>query len=161
MTTLKEESVTLEQPEDKIELVQESTKEDDSNQTLPVDNEQEPEPEVKEIDPDPSPTAPAPAVNEKDIPSFREWTQKTLEEEQKKREEEKRKKEDEKKKLENGKGKKEFNKNGAGNVQFFVNLIFILYARWRFKIVCLQTKLASLANRKEMYTPPSGHLLHN
>ena len=23
-----------------------------------------------------------------------------------------------------------------GNVQFFVNLIFILYARWRFKIVC-------------------------
>ena len=32
-----------------------------------------------------------------------------------------------------------------GNVQLFVNLIFILYARWRFKIVCLQTKLASLA----------------
>ena len=32
-----------------------------------------------------------------------------------------------------------------GNVQLFVNLIFILYARWRLKIVCLQTKLASLA----------------
>ena len=32
-----------------------------------------------------------------------------------------------------------------GNVQLFVNLIFILYARWRFKIACLQTKLASLA----------------
>ena len=31
-----------------------------------------------------------------------------------------------------------------GNVQLFVNLIFILYARWRFKIVCLQIKLASL-----------------
>ena len=28
-----------------------------------------------------------------------------------------------------------------GNVQFD---LFILYARWRFKIVCLQTKLASL-----------------
>ena len=27
------------------------------------------------------------------------------------------------------------------------NLMFILYARWRFKIVCLQTKLASLAIR--------------
>ena len=26
-----------------------------------------------------------------------------------------------------------------GNVQLFVNLIFILYARWRFKIACLQT----------------------
>ena len=34
-----------------------------------------------------------------------------------------------------------------GNVQLFVNLIFILYARWRIKIVCLQTKLASLAIR--------------
>ena len=33
----------------------------------------------------------------------------------------------------------------VGNVQLFVNLIFILYARWRFKIVCLQTKIASLA----------------
>ena len=32
-----------------------------------------------------------------------------------------------------------------GNVQLFVNLIFILYVRWRFKIVCLQSKLASLA----------------
>ena len=32
-----------------------------------------------------------------------------------------------------------------GNVQLFVNLIFILYARWRFKFFCLQTKLASLA----------------
>ena len=32
-----------------------------------------------------------------------------------------------------------------GNVQLFVNLIFILYARWRFKIICLQTKLALLA----------------
>ena len=29
--------------------------------------------------------------------------------------------------------------------QTFINLIFILYARWRIKIVCLQTKLASLA----------------
>ena len=38
---------------------------------------------------------------------------------------------------------------GIGNVQLFVNLIFILYARWRFKTVCLQTKLASLAIRKE------------
>ena len=31
----------------------------------------------------------------------------------------------------------------------FVNLIFILYARWRFKIVCLQTELASLAIHKK------------
>ena len=37
-----------------------------------------------------------------------------------------------------------------GNVQLFVNLLFILYARWRFKIVCLQTKLASLAIRKNL-----------
>ena len=36
-----------------------------------------------------------------------------------------------------------------GNVQLFVNLSFVLYARWRFKIVCLQTKLASLAIRKK------------
>ena len=36
-----------------------------------------------------------------------------------------------------------------GNVQLFVNVIFILYARWRFKIVCLQTKLVSLAIRKK------------
>ena len=35
-----------------------------------------------------------------------------------------------------------------GNVQLFDNLIFILYARWRFRIVCLQTKLASLEIRK-------------
>ena len=34
-----------------------------------------------------------------------------------------------------------------GNVQLFVNLIFILYGRWRFKIVCLQIKLASLTIR--------------
>ena len=27
--------------------------------------------------------------------------------------------------------------NGIGNVQLFVNSIFILYARWRFKIVWL------------------------
>ena len=41
-------------------------------------------------------------------------------------------------------------KSGAiGNVQLFVNLIFILCARWRFKIVGLQTKLASLAIRKK------------
>ena len=33
----------------------------------------------------------------------------------------------------------------TGNVKTFVKLIFFLYARWRFKIVCLQTKLASLA----------------
>ena len=32
-----------------------------------------------------------------------------------------------------------------GIVQLFVNLIFILYARWRCKIVCLQAKLATLA----------------
>ena len=37
-----------------------------------------------------------------------------------------------------------------GNVQLFDNLIFILYARWRFRIVCLQTKLASLAIRKNI-----------
>ena len=37
-----------------------------------------------------------------------------------------------------------------GNVQLFVNLIFILYARWRFEIVCLQTNLASLAIRKNL-----------
>ena len=37
-----------------------------------------------------------------------------------------------------------------GNVQLFVNLNFILYARWRFKIVCLQTKLASLAISKNL-----------
>ena len=36
-----------------------------------------------------------------------------------------------------------------GNVQLFVNLTFILYARWRIKTVCLQTKLASLAIRKK------------
>ena len=36
-----------------------------------------------------------------------------------------------------------------GNVQLVVNLIFILYARWHFKIVCLQTKLALLAIRKK------------
>ena len=34
-------------------------------------------------------------------------------------------------------------KFSIGNVQLFVNLMFILYVRWRFKIVCLQTKLAS------------------
>ena len=33
--------------------------------------------------------------------------------------------------------------NLIGNVQLFVDLNFILYARWRFKSVCLQTKLAS------------------
>ena len=38
---------------------------------------------------------------------------------------------------------------GIGNVQFFVNLISTLNARWHFKIVCLQTKLASLAIRKK------------
>ena len=27
-----------------------------------------------------------------------------------------------------------------GNVQLFVNLTFILHARWRFKIVCLHTE---------------------
>ena len=37
-----------------------------------------------------------------------------------------------------------------GNVQLLV-LIFILYVRWRFKIVCLQTKLASLAIPKKSY----------
>ena len=36
-----------------------------------------------------------------------------------------------------------------GNVQLFANLIFILHARWRLKIVCLQTKLASLAIHKK------------
>ena len=36
-----------------------------------------------------------------------------------------------------------------GNVELFVNLIVILYARWRFKIVYLQAKLASLAIRKK------------
>ena len=36
-----------------------------------------------------------------------------------------------------------------GNVRLFVNFIFILYARWRFKNVCIQTKLASLAMRKK------------
>ena len=36
-----------------------------------------------------------------------------------------------------------------GNVQLFVNLTFILYARWRIKTVCLQTKLISLAIRKK------------
>ena len=40
--------------------------------------------------------------------------------------------------------------NHIGNVQLFVNLIFILYARWRIKIVCLQTKLASLAICKKI-----------
>ena len=37
-----------------------------------------------------------------------------------------------------------------GNVQLLVNLILILYARWRFKIICLQTKLASLVMREKM-----------
>ena len=32
--------------------------------------------------------------------------------------------------------------NPIGDAQPFVNLIFIFYARWRFKIVCLQTKFA-------------------
>ena len=40
--------------------------------------------------------------------------------------------------------------NSIGNVQLFVSLIFILYARWRIKIVCLPTKLASLAFRKKI-----------
>ena len=40
--------------------------------------------------------------------------------------------------------------NRIGNVQLFVNLIFILYARWRFRIVCLQTKLALLEIRNKM-----------
>ena len=39
--------------------------------------------------------------------------------------------------------------DSIGNVQLFVNLILILHARWRFKIVCLQTKLASLAIHKK------------
>ena len=44
----------------------------------------------------------------------------------------------------------EVNDDDKGNVQLFVNLIFsFLYARWRFKIVCLQTKLALLAIRKK------------
>ena len=42
------------------------------------------------------------------------------------------------------------NVHATGNVQLFVNLIFILYARWRFKIVCLLTKLASLAICKKI-----------
>ena len=41
-------------------------------------------------------------------------------------------------------------KASIGNVQLFVKLIFILYARWRFKIVCLQTKITSLAIRKQI-----------
>ena len=40
-------------------------------------------------------------------------------------------------------------RKAIGNVQLFVNLIFILYARWRFKIVCLTTKFASLVIRKK------------
>ena len=36
-----------------------------------------------------------------------------------------------------------------GNVQLFFILIFILFARWRFKTVCLQTKLALLVIRKK------------
>ena len=36
-----------------------------------------------------------------------------------------------------------------GNVQPIVNLILMLYARWRFKIVSLQTKFGSLAIRKK------------
>ena len=39
-----------------------------------------------------------------------------------------------------------------GNVQLFVNLIFILYARCRFEIVCIQTNLASLAICKKSNT---------
>ena len=37
----------------------------------------------------------------------------------------------------------------TGNVKLFFNLIFILYSRWRFKIVSLQTKIASLTIRKK------------
>ena len=40
-------------------------------------------------------------------------------------------------------------KESIGNVQLFVNLIIILYAGWRFTIVCSHTKLASLAIRKK------------
>ena len=43
-----------------------------------------------------------------------------------------------------GKGQ-EYKDCPIGNVQLFINLFFILYARWRFKIVCFQTKLVSLA----------------
>ena len=42
------------------------------------------------------------------------------------------------------------NVHAIGNVQLFVNLIFILYARWRFKFVCLPAKLVSLAIRKKI-----------
>ena len=37
-----------------------------------------------------------------------------------------------------------------GNVKLFVNSIFILYARWHFKLVCLQPKLASLVNAQKI-----------
>ena len=40
-------------------------------------------------------------------------------------------------------------KDPIGNVIFCQFDLFILYARWRSKIVCLQTKLASLAIRKK------------
>ena len=46
-----------------------------------------------------------------------------------------------------------------GNVKLFVNLIFILYARWCYKIVCLQTKLALLAIRKKS-NPNFSQKLH-
>ena len=39
--------------------------------------------------------------------------------------------------------------NAIGNVQLFVILILILYARWCFQIVCLQTRLTSLAIGKK------------
>ena len=39
--------------------------------------------------------------------------------------------------------------DSIGNVEIFVNAIFILHARWRFKIVCLHTKHASLEIRKK------------
>ena len=42
-------------------------------------------------------------------------------------------------------GRQRFKPTAIGNVQLFVNLIFILYARWRLKI-----KLASLAIRKNL-----------
>ena len=37
-----------------------------------------------------------------------------------------------------------------GNVQLFVNLIFILYARWRFKVVCFTNKARFAHNSQKM-----------
>ena len=104
MTAHKEELISEEL--EKADFHQEENGDSSTNETIDQDEEPKLE-DVKdsEVEDDPESVIPSttppppPSANEAEIPSFREWTQKALEEEQKKREEEKRKKEDEKKKF--------------------------------------------------------------